>query len=196
MGVEASYWMVTRRTHMAMNSKKYNHETGGVTESKRGLGGYFLYSFTLLLLGVSFHLGIKGMAQKPTLEDLGLILVPIPFCVYCLTAISARYTIDRDGILSKTIWRKRKIFWKEISQIKLIPTYFGRFSVQLVNKQNNEHFPLFVAVMTNSKLFTLALAEAAHHANPNIKFDRIFTGIYGLPPYGIFSDGKVTTKNV
>jgi hypothetical protein len=157
-----------------------------------------LIFITALLIVTSFpFIGVAGIVNG-TLKGLELKVISLVMAVilptFLLTLITSRYTVTRKGVATRSIWRSRQIMWNEVKALKLVPTYFQVFNIQIILCSSNRHVGLLTAFMSNRNELHKAIIEAARASNPNVELNDWVIHEYGQPPYGIFSMQRLNSR--
>ena len=164
---------------------------------RTGILGYAL-SLCVVVFGV-FLLYIPLQApSQPTSEPLSLtenlltVLVLAAFLaagiasLWCTSMIiKQRYTVSLKGVDVKRLRKSRFVAWEDVIAFAEIPTMYGTgiYVIELVDRSK---VMFYIPFMANPERSARALIEAAHIANPEIKFNFFLGNEYGKPPYGIF----------
>ncbi len=163
--------------------------------SRQSYGSYLIYSLCLFVGVAGPILGLNSLIAKGDREALFAIIAGPLLIWWGLGAITAQYEIDIQSIRMRTIWKSRTILWSDVVELRAKPNYFGQFVIVIATKSDDRGVALISSFMENQKEIVRAIAEASFLSNPDVRVGRIFASIYGLPPYGIFADSKVSVNH-
>jgi 5-bromo-4-chloroindolyl phosphate hydrolysis protein len=92
----------------------------------------------ILITTGMFGFGVFTVLTNSVSLQLKLIVIgmAVVMPILSITALTSRYTVTRLGLSTKSIWRSRQIKWSELKSIRLVPTYFQAFNIQIVVNNN------------------------------------------------------------
>ncbi|MCA9839506.1 MAG: hypothetical protein KC422_21530 [Trueperaceae bacterium] len=153
--------------------------------------------FTYLLAILFFGMGVLGIGgflgslfqglQQPFLA-LGALILGFTGLSFSLSIPFLKYEITIKGVKIRQLTGTRFISWNDMRAITAQPTFFGAYNFGVYTKPGKgKNAILYTSILPKHHTVAKAIIEAGTTSNPEIVPNVWVKGVYGPPPYGIFS---------
>lgn len=166
-------------------------DLSSIVVSRKGFTTFLLISlvaFSGFVIASAFiNVFIREQESMPLyLSIFGILGLIIPVWTIPI-ALTLKIVVSKQELHTSSIWGERHLDWKAVEEIRIWPTFFDRYWVQLPRNDGRRIVTLSTYIFANHHEVVKAIVEAAHLSNPKIPLNMWAKEIYGKPPYGIFS---------
>ena len=164
--------------------------TETIIQSRQGFLTIFMSVICFSFAGISIQLLLEAYTFRTRLMPLSLLTactVGLLFFWFGIELLTTQIVVSLQGITVKSITSSKFLCWRQVQKLYIVPTYFGLYNVSL---KQDEKRHLFVPTYTfaNRRELIQVSIEAAKTKNPELTLNAWVENLYGLPPYGIFTD--------
>jgi len=135
-----------------------------------------MISYPWILYSNRTPLGIRELF----LGAVGLLMI-----FFSLRALNTVIIVAREKLVVSYFGKAHSYSWNEFSALRLVPTFFNTYNIQL-DLKSGKTITLLLSFIGNQKDLTKSIIEACVKENPSIELNRLSTEAYGSPPFGYF----------